>query len=281
MEEEKKHLKRLILQSRTVLEKYQRQLAERDRATQVLTRDRDELRLRLKVAEQATKIALEKGGGSGVPTRVPVRARRRVDENVEGESNVWVLFEFEDEVAEWRHFATEEAVFDFIRRDTGEPVAIPHPSLSPEESCEVVEEARRAVEKSNEEFRRYRIRAEIARKQREAESKQALGSSIIEQQRRINGQDIEGQRQRARLQEEQINSLREEMFDKVYCVLERIRNMRPSFFTSRPATFMPCLLDIVSQNEEWRRAYERLARENEELRQKGGEAILAVQWRQR
>jgi hypothetical protein len=216
----------LILQSRTVLENYQRQLSEKERAVAVLTKDREELRLRVRAAEQAAKKAMAEnsnggaGGGSGgagpnSKVRVPCRARRRVDETLDGESNIWVLFEFEDDVAEWRRFAAEEAVQDFVRRDTGEPVAIPPASLSPAESAKVVEDARQAVEKATEDFRRYRIRAEISRKQKEAETKQALGSNILEQQRRINGHDIEGERQRARLQEEQLTSLREELLDKV------------------------------------------------------------------
>ena len=219
---EKRHYKRLILRARSELENYQRQIGEKDRAIQELVKDREELRMRLRASELASKKAAHENSqknsaGSGAK-RVPCRARRRVDVREDGDIGIWVLFDFEDDVAEWRRFASDEALQDFIRRDTGEPILIPPASLSPEESAKVVDESHRAVEKATEEFRRYRIRNEISRRQKEAETKHALGANILEQQRRINGQDVEGERQRARLQEEQLNSMREEFSDKVRVV---------------------------------------------------------------
>jgi hypothetical protein len=41
------------------------------------------------------------------------------------------------------------------------------------------------------------------------------------------------------------------------------------------------LIVLPFQEELWRQAYDKLARENEKLRGEGSEAALAAQWRQR
>ena len=57
---EKRHYKRLILRARSELENYQRQIGEKDRAIQELVKDREELRMRLRASELASKkVALE------------------------------------------------------------------------------------------------------------------------------------------------------------------------------------------------------------------------------
>lgn len=161
---------------------------------------------------------------------------------------MWVLFDFEDDTSEWRRFADEQALQDFVRKDTGEPMLLPPPSLSPIESARLVEESRAAVAQVTEEFKRFRVKAEIIKKQKDAEARQVKANSISEQQRRISGHDAEGERHRARLQEEQLSSLREELEDK---------------------------------EDQWRKALEALKHENEQLKSEGGEAIIAAQWRER
>jgi len=80
------------------------------------------------------------------------------------------------------------AIADFIRRDSGEPIALPAASLSPEESRATQMEAEAAVARITDEFRRYRVKAEVSRKQRDAEVRQAKHAAVAEQQRRIDGQ---------------------------------------------------------------------------------------------
>lgn len=99
-----------------------------------------------------------------------------------------------------------------------------------------------------EEFRRFRVRAEISRKQKDAEARQAAAASIVGHQRRINGEDLEGELHKAKAEAAQVNSLREELKD---------------------------------QEDKWRSTCDELARENDQLRSQGSEAALAAQWRQR
>ena len=83
---------------------------------------------------------------------------------------------------------------------------------------------------------------------KDAQMKQVAASSIVQQQRRIDEQDVEGELRKARAQADQMGVLRSE---------------------------------LAEQEELWRQAYDKLARENEKLRGEGSEAALAAQWRQR
>uniref|UniRef100_A0A7S2S2V8 GRIP domain-containing protein n=1 Tax=Rhizochromulina marina TaxID=1034831 RepID=A0A7S2S2V8_9STRA len=251
--------KRLLIQSRQMLENYQKKLQEKERIVEHLAHELQTTRQQRQSAVAAVAASGDGGfaGGSGASTAephpsgagdsrkaVPHRALRRVDVN----GGISVLFEFETGEDQWRIFHNDLELSDFIRRDSGEPLALPLACLTPEESEHVAEEAKNSVAKITEEFRRFRVRAEISRKQKDAEARQATASSIAEQQRRINGQDVESELQKARLQAEQVVQLREQLAD---------------------------------QEERWRKQCDKLSRENEKLRSEGSEAALAAQWRQR
>lgn len=59
--------------------------------------------------------------------------------------------------------------------------------------------------------------AEIVRKQKDAQMKQVAASSIVQQQRRIDEQDVEGELRKARAQGDQLNALRSELAEQVSC----------------------------------------------------------------
>ena len=61
---------------------------------------------------------------------------------------------------------------DFVRKDSGEPLALPSASLGPEESSECVAKAAASVNAISDEFKRFKVKAEIARKQLDAEARQ-------------------------------------------------------------------------------------------------------------
>ena len=148
----------------------------------------------------------------------------------------------------WRRFASESALSDHIRRETGEPVLLPPYSLSPEQSAQVEEEARQAVSHVTEEFRRYRVRAEVARKQADATVKALHHNQIKTTQERIEGQDLETEILQARTDHALLENLRAEMSE---------------------------------QEAHWKQAYDTLLAENSALKSSGAEALLAAQWRQR
>ncbi|KAL7528966.1 hypothetical protein ACHAWF_002785 [Thalassiosira exigua] len=148
----------------------------------------------------------------------------------------------------WRRFATEAALADHIRRDTGEPLTLPPYSLSPDQSRRVEDDARRAVASISEEFRRFRVRAEVAKKQADA-TVRALHTSTVQATRmRVEGQDVESELAQAKTDHANLASLRAEM---------------------------------AEQESRWKESYDLLLAENEKLKSSGAEALLAAQWRHR
>jgi len=147
--------------------------------------------------------------------RVKVQAQQQNSSNGNGNASgdasnpnnsleeIWALIEFEEynpdmpETAlrpkrhrKWKRFDTESELSDFIRRDTGEPVTLPPFSLAPEQSARIQEKAKQEVSHITEEFRRFRVRSELARKQADAHIKELQSSHVQTAQRRIEGQDV-------------------------------------------------------------------------------------------
>ena len=87
-------------------------------------------------------------------------------------------------------FESESELSDFIRRDSGEPLTLPPYSLSPAQSKRIQEEAKQLVSQVTEEFRRFRVRAEVARKQADAQIRELQSSKVQTAKRRIEGQDL-------------------------------------------------------------------------------------------
>ena len=150
---------------------------------------------------------------------------------------------------EWKRFGTESELQDFIRRDTGEPLRLPPLSLSPDQSTRIQKDCSSQVSKITEEFRRFRVKAEVNRKQAEAQIRDLQSTNFQTAALRIEGQD------RSHLETEQVKSLRSQ--------LERAKE------------------DFSVQDAQWREAYDILVAENNALKSSGSEALLASQWRQR
>lgn len=127
--------------------------------------------------------------------------------NADGSANaleeIWALVEFEayspdmpesalppKRYRKWKRFDTESELSDFIRRDTGEPLTLPPYSLDAEQSSRIQDQAKAEVSQVTEEFRRFRVRAELARKQAEAHIRELQSSHVQTAQRRIEGQDL-------------------------------------------------------------------------------------------
>lgn len=148
----------------------------------------------------------------------------------------------------WRKFETETELDDHVRRETGEPVVLPPFSLSPVQSVKIEEDAKRAVTDITEEFRRFRVRSEVARKQADATVRALHSSNVQTTRRRIEGQDLETELAQARTDHAQLAALRS---------------------------------DMAEQEAQWKDAYDTLMAENARLKSSGAEALLAAQWRQR
>lgn len=124
----------------------------------------------------------------------------RVCQKVKEKDDVWALFEFQIENLEsinsnrsyqkWKRFDSEAELQDYIRRDTGEPLVLPPFSLSPEQSQKIEEEAKQSVSQVTEEFRRFRVRSEVQRKQTDAHIRDLQTNNVQSAKRRIEGEDL-------------------------------------------------------------------------------------------
>lgn len=181
-----------------------------------------------------------------------------------GTEELWALMEFEmvdpdqaDPLAlsakrakKWKKFDSEAELTDFIRRDTGEPISLPPYSLTPLQSAKIEEDAKKTVAKITEDFRRFRVKAEMARKQADAQIRDLQTNHVESAKRRIEGHDASGEKE-------------VDMPPSDKSRLERIR------------------AEMARQETQWKEAYDVLLAENTALKSSGAEAILASQWRQR
>ena len=118
----------------------------------------------------------------GVESSSIVRICQRTQQKLnDGTSEIWALVEmqttYEDggssssdgrRYKEWKRFDTEAQLQDYIRLETGEPIVLPPYALSQEQSQRIQEEAEQQIMKISDEFRRFRVKAELARKQSES-----------------------------------------------------------------------------------------------------------------
>lgn len=181
--------------------------------------------------------------------------------NGAGSEEIWALIEMEIErendaisgpsvrrYKEWKRFNSETMLQDLIRRDTGEPLSLPPYSLSPEQSARIQKEAEIQVSNVTEEFRRFRVRSELARKQADSQIKDLQNNQLQRATQRIIGQDDPKDSDRARYLEMQLEKLKAEM---------------------------------TTNELQWKDSYNALLAENNALKSSGSEALLASQWRQR
>ncbi len=178
-------------------------------------------------------------------------------------TTIWALIEYEENLSDstdaliapsrrfqrWRKFHSEHSLADHVRHNnTGEPVHLPPYSLSPLQSQQIEDEARQAVAHITEEFRRFRVRSEVARKQSDATVRALQSNNVQSAQRVIEGEDIATELEQARSDHESLRVLRQE---------------------------------FAEQEAQWKEAYDSLLHENNALKSSGSEALLAAQWRRR
>jgi len=148
-------------------------------------------------------------------------------------------------VKEWKRFDTESELQDFIRRDTGEPLQLPSYALSPDQSKRIQHEAQQQVAAITEEFRRFRVKSELLRKQTDAQIRELQSNKAQSAAQRILQGDQKHNESSASAQVEQMR------------------------------------VELATQEAHWKEAYDVLMQENQALKSSGSDALLASQWRQR
>lgn len=165
----------------------------------------------------------------------------------------------------WKKFMSESELSDFIFRVTGEPIVLPHYSLTPEQSFNVEQTAKAAVAQITEDFRRYRVRAEVQRKQADATIKALQGATLHTVQQKIEGWH----------HQQQQGSISKIMAS------DTTANTSSTATTHSTTNMIQWKKELKEQEAQWREAYDALLQENNILKSAGGEALLASQWRHR
>jgi len=151
---------------------------------------------------------------------------------------------------QWKRFDSEPDLADFIRRDTGEPLTLPPYSLTQQQSSRTTSVAEKKVSVITEEYRRFRVKSEMARKQMDAQIRDLQSSQVESAKRQIEGRGQVGNESKATRITENTE-------------LKRMR------------------AEAARQEDQWKEAYGILLKENEILKSPGSDALLASQWRQR
>eukprot|EP00545_Synedropsis_sp_CCMP1620_P007135 CAMPEP_0119003308 /NCGR_PEP_ID=MMETSP1176-20130426/486_1 /TAXON_ID=265551 /ORGANISM="Synedropsis recta cf, Strain CCMP1620" /LENGTH=431 /DNA_ID=CAMNT_0006954897 /DNA_START=18 /DNA_END=1310 /DNA_ORIENTATION=+ len=193
-----------------------------------------------------------------------VRVCQRIEQEGDGGGGgggivvTWALMDFEVDNPDtpdppkrwqkWKRFQNASQLDDYIRRDTGEPLVVPPVSLSPDQSRRIQGDAKQTITKVTDDFRRFRVRSEVSRKQTDAHIRDLQTTNVATAKRRIEGEDLDIELEQARSDHAQLELLKNE---------------------------------LAAQEAQWKEAYDFVMAENQSLKASGSEALLAAQWRQR
>jgi hypothetical protein len=229
--------KRLLSMARSSLETNQKSLAEKDSIIEGLQAMVERL-------ERDKSLAMN--GRDNYKLHDEVSMPRNLSRRVDVNGIIWILVEYDHHHSDsWRSFSTEQDLDDFIRRLPGGTLTKPQRCYSVTESAQIESEAKTKIDKVVDEFRRYKVKMEIARKQSSVDTKhrQAViedSGIVVDEEHNSVDQYLKYKEENSRLQSQ-----------------------------------------LSSIEAKWKLAYEKLVRENESLRLSGGEALLAAQWRER
>lgn len=233
--------KRLLSMARVSLEANQASLAAKDAKITELTQALENKVARAQSGSRHTGI----NDDSLEPASIPRNLLRRVDVD----DVIWILVEFDDGEDIWVCFNSDTELNEYIQRVRGVPLVCPTSCMSLEESKHILADCEAKVERVVEEFRRYKLRSEIARKQKDEESRQAMMRSAISPGLGISS-SIMGRTNKTLASDH-----------------ESSKDRDPSM--------------CQDAEGKWRIAYEKAVRENESLRNRTGDTVLTSQWRDR
>ncbi|ETL31753.1 hypothetical protein, variant 7 [Phytophthora nicotianae CJ01A1] len=232
-------LKRLLAMAKRSIDNSKQELAEKDETIQ-------KLREELAKSQQARHSWFVDAS-----TRDP----RQLLHKVAHGNLLWCLVEYvnENELDDstefaWHCFHNEEEIQEYANRATGEPLTLPDLSMAPYEVERVKKSLKEEIDRVQEEFRRYRVRSEITRKQKDAEIRKMSMNVMAKQTEQISETDLSGELQSSKAQIRRLTKAQAEAEER---------------------------------ESDWRRKFEKLMKDYEKLSGTMGETILAMEWRER
>ena len=237
--------KRLLGMARASLETNQKSLAEKDAQIAALKANVEKMEREKSYMVQVDRKQEE---GNNSHPLIPRAFARRVDVN----GVIWLLAQYDSHVDSWLSFSSELELDQYLQRIPGGASSIVKPArcLTPAESQQLQAEAKLKIDRVVEEFRRYRVKAEISRKQGIEEQASRSNSIAVSKL-----DDLRGESESAKTIASEASKYKEE--------IQRLQTQ------------------LAAVEAKWKLAYERVSRENESLRHSGAEAMLAAQWRER
>lgn len=158
--------KRLLALARSSLEANQTSLSLKDKQIVQLTAALEEEKSSKNNKRNSTKEE---------DNLLPKNLLRRVEIN----DCIWIFVEYESVDKSWICFHNELDLDNFIQKFPGMPLVKPQRCLSVEESVAIETESKKKVDRIVEEFRRYKVKSEISRKQVESKQQQSLETNRI------------------------------------------------------------------------------------------------------
>ncbi|KAF4033853.1 GRIP domain-containing protein [Phytophthora infestans] len=239
MEETENKLKRLLAMAKRSIDNSKQELAEKDGTIQKLQEE-------LVKSQQARHSWFVDAS-----TRDP----RQLLHKVAHGNLLWCLVEYANEndlddskEFAWHCFHSEEDIQTYASRATGEPLTLPDFSMTPYEVERVKKSLKEEMDRVQEEFRRYRVRSEITRKQKDAEIRKMSMNVMAKQTEQISEADLSGELQSSKAQIRRLTKAQAE---------------------------------AEKRESDWRRKFEKLMKDYEKLSGTMGETVLAMEWRER
>ncbi|ETK78318.1 hypothetical protein, variant 1 [Phytophthora nicotianae P10297] len=263
MEETENKLKRLLAMAKRSIDNSKQELAEKDETIQ-------KLREELAKSQQARHSWFVDAS-----TRDP----RQLLHKVAHGNLLWCLVEYvnENELDDstefaWHCFHNEEEIQEYANRATGEPLTLPDLSMAPYEVERVKNSLKEEIDRVQEEFRRYRVRSEITRKQKDAEIRKMSMNVMAKQTEQISETDLSGELQSSKAQIRRLTKAQAEAEERVRIAVCTVQS-RCLIYSNY------CRVGL--QESDWRRKFEKLMKDYEKLSGTMGETILAMEWRER
>ncbi len=266
--------KRLLTMARSSLEANQASLAKKDAEIEDLQKSLSEAS---KISKQEKRRRgmgmLSESDNSSSSQLLPRNILCRVDVD----DYVWILVEYDSQqLADgslqkvedgWSRFNNEDEMTEYLSGLGGVPLSVPSRCLSSEESKKIEEEAEKTVSKVVNEFRSFKVKSEIARKQKDAEVSQI----ILKSSSLAAGTSLAGNNSSSTLANGIENAL-----------LKSTQSFRDTGYGQSTMEELQMLKSqLQSCEENWKVSYEKVVKENEMLRNRGGDILMASQWRGR
>ncbi|CAH0485357.1 unnamed protein product [Peronospora farinosa] len=170
----------------------------------------------------------------------------------------------------WHCFQTEEEIQAYANRASGEPLVLPDFSMTPSEVESVKKSLKEEIDRVQEEFRRYRVRSEITRKQKDAEIRKISANVMAKQTEQILETDVAGELQSSKAQIRRLTKAQAEAEERESSLRRKFEKLMKDY-EKLSGTMGETVLAM-----EWRERYEQSAREKEELENKLEELSLVT-----